>query len=78
MAQQKKHIRLKGAAEKREQALYYNQRHRARPLQLLLPGETMLTKLDHQKEWTTPTKVTGESTKPRSYVVEMQKGGTLA
>lgn len=70
MAQQK-HIRLKDAAEKRKQTFYYNQHHEARPLQLLLPGETVLTKLDRLKEWTTPAAV--KAPHLGFYDVEMQK-----
>lgn len=67
-------IRSKDTDEKQKQAFYFNQRHGARPLPSLKPGDPILIKLDHQKTWQTPAVVTGESITPRSYIIETPQG----
>ena len=70
-------VRNKDAMEKQKQAFYFNQRHGARPLPSLKPGDPVLMKLDHQKSWKTPAIVTGEGITPRSFVIETPQGATL-
>uniref|UniRef100_A0A3B3VJM5 Integrase catalytic domain-containing protein n=1 Tax=Poecilia latipinna TaxID=48699 RepID=A0A3B3VJM5_9TELE len=70
-------VRSKDANEKRRQAFYNNQRHSTKPLPPLKPGDAILSKLDHQNTWGTPAVVAGDSTTPRSYIVETHQGATL-
>uniref|UniRef100_A0A3Q1EIG7 Gypsy retrotransposon integrase-like protein 1 n=1 Tax=Acanthochromis polyacanthus TaxID=80966 RepID=A0A3Q1EIG7_9TELE len=70
-------VRSKDAKEKQKQAFYFNQRHGSRPLPPLKPGDSVLTKLDHQNVWGTPAVVTGDSTTPRSYDIVTDQGATL-
>lgn len=70
-------VKIKDAMEKAKQAFYYNRRHGARPLPALHRGDTVLTKLDHQKAWTTPATILSESSTPRSYVISTQQGNML-
>ncbi len=62
-------VKARDLMEKAKQAFYYNRRHGARPLPALCPGDTVLTKLDHEKAWTTPAVILSESSTPRSYVI---------
>ena len=73
----KQKVAAKDAAEKRKQTHYYNQRHGARSLPPLQPGDHVLTRLDNQKSWATPAEVKGEGITPRSYLVETEQGATL-
>ncbi|CAL9688340.1 unnamed protein product [Knipowitschia caucasica] len=70
-------VRSKDAREKQKQAFYFNQRHGTKLLPPLKPGDSVLSKLDHQNVWGSPAVVAGDSTTPRSYVIETQKGATL-
>ena len=67
-------IRQADAAAKQNQAYYYNRRNGVRSLPPLNPGDSVLTKLDGQKQWTKPAVVYGSSTTPRSYIVETAQG----
>lgn len=73
----KKTIMQKDAMEKAKQALYFNRRHGARPLPPLRPGDTIITKLDQEKTWTTPVVVSKECVTPRSYLLQTQHGAVL-
>ncbi len=70
-------VKARDLMGKAEQAFYYNRRHGARPLPALCPGDTVLTKLDHEKAWTTPAVILSESSTPRSYVISTQRGAML-
>uniref|UniRef100_A0A8C4ST07 Integrase catalytic domain-containing protein n=1 Tax=Erpetoichthys calabaricus TaxID=27687 RepID=A0A8C4ST07_ERPCA len=70
-------VRRKDSMEKQKQAFYFNRHNGARPLPSLRSGDAVLTKLDHQKTWGTAAVVRGESTTPRSFVIETHQGATL-
>lgn len=72
-----KAVRSKDTKEKEKQAFYFNLRHGAKPLPSLRPGDPVLVKLDHQHAWGTTAVITGDSTTPRSYVIETQQGTTM-
>ena len=72
-----KAVRNKDAKEKEKQAFYFNLRHGAKTLPSLKPGDPVLVKLDHQHAWRTPAVIAGDSSTPRSYVIETQQGATL-
>ncbi|KAI4890200.1 hypothetical protein NFI96_001996, partial [Prochilodus magdalenae] len=59
---------------KQRQAYYYNRRNGVQELPPLRLGDSVLTKLDGQKQWTTPAVVHSTSSTPRSYIVETSKG----
>ena len=67
-------IKQADAAAKQKQAYYYNRRNGVRILPPLSPGDTVLTKLDGQKQWRTPAVVHSVFPTPRSYVVETDQG----
>lgn len=68
---------LKDKIEKDRQAFYYNRRNGAKNLSTLRPGDTVLTKLDHEKVWASPAVIRQESVTPRSYVIETEQGAVL-
>ncbi len=70
-------VKARDLMEKAKQAFYYNRHHGARPLPTLCPGDAVLTKLDHEKAWTTPAVILSESSTPRSYVISTQRGAML-
>uniref|UniRef100_A0A3B3I785 Gypsy retrotransposon integrase-like protein 1 n=1 Tax=Oryzias latipes TaxID=8090 RepID=A0A3B3I785_ORYLA len=70
----RKAVFQRDAVEKTKQAFYYNRRHGARPLPVLRPGDTVLTKLDQEKNWSTPAVVSKECITPRSYLLETPQG----
>lgn len=47
---------------KAKQAHYFNRCHGAKSLPSLQPGDTLLSKLDHEKLWSLPAVISGEST----------------
>lgn len=67
----------KDRKEKAKQAYYYNRRHGARPLPALRPGDVVLSKLDHERSWSSPAVVAGEGITPRSFVIRTQHGAEL-
>ncbi|XP_036071757.1 uncharacterized protein K02A2.6-like [Oryzias melastigma] len=70
----RKAVFQRDAAEKTKQAFYYNRRHGAKPLPALRPGDTVVTKLDQEKNWSTPAVVSKEIITPRSYLLETPQG----
>lgn len=68
---------LKDKTEKDRQAFYYNCCNGAKNLSMLRPGDTVLTKLDHEKVWVSPAVIRRESVTPRSYVIETEQGAVL-
>jgi len=73
----RKTVKQKDASEKAKQAFYYNRRHGARHLPARQPGDTVYTKLDHEKAWKTPEVVSKECVTPRSYLINTQEGSVL-
>lgn len=73
----RKSVMLKDKIEKDRQAFYYNRRNGAKNLSTLRPGDTVLTKLDHEKVWASPAVIRHESVTPRSYVIETEQGAVL-
>ena len=74
----RKAVRENDVKQKAVQAHYYNRRHGARPLPALCPGDTVFTKLDHEKSWSTPAVVSDEAAATqRSYIVATQEGAVL-
>lgn len=67
-------IQLADASAKLKQAHFYNHRNGVQCLPPLSPGDPVLTKLDGQKQWTTPADVQSASSTPRSYIVETAQG----
>uniref|UniRef100_A0A671U8K1 Gypsy retrotransposon integrase-like protein 1 n=1 Tax=Sparus aurata TaxID=8175 RepID=A0A671U8K1_SPAAU len=67
----------KDRKEKAKQAYYFNRRHGARPLPALRPGDVVLSKLDHERSWSSPAVVAGEGITPRSFVIRTQHGAEL-
>lgn len=59
---------------KQKQAYHYNRRNGVQSLPPLSPGDSVLTKLDGQKRWSTPAVVQGTSSTPRSYILETALG----
>ena len=53
---------------------YHDQRHGAKPLQPLHPGNPVLVKTDEQKGWSEKGIVQGEADAPRSYNIETKSG----
>lgn len=66
-------VRQCDAKSKTRNKLYYDRRHGVFPLPELRPGEVVLQKLPHDKEWNTPATVVRKCN-PRSYIVENQFG----
>ncbi|PVD27865.1 hypothetical protein C0Q70_10440 [Pomacea canaliculata] len=51
----------------------FDKRHGARPLDELLPGDTVLQKLDGEKHWRSPAVILQQCA-PRSYIVQTPRG----
>lgn len=54
-------------------AHYFSHRHGARLFPALQPGDIVLSKLDHDKSWSLPVVISGESTTPRSFIIRAQQ-----
>ena len=63
-------VRVTDNKTKKSYAKFYNNRHGAKPLHPLNPGDQVLLKLDHQKGWNTEGKVLEKLSSPCSYTVE--------
>ena len=70
-------VREKNRREKCEVAFYYNLRHGARSLPVLRAGDTVLSKLDHEKQQSLPAVISSETTTPRSFIIRTQQGAEL-
>lgn len=70
---EKEEIKRTDAAAKQMQAYHYNKRNRVRSLSLMKPGDSVLMKLDNEKQWTTLGSVSRVSY--ASYVVNTAQGG---
>ncbi len=73
----RKSVMLKDKIEKDRQAFYYNRCNGATNLSTLRPGDTVLTKLDHEKVWASPAVIRQETVTPRSFVIETEQGAVL-
>ena len=67
-------IRQSDKAAKGTYKLNYDRRHGARALPALQPGQPVLVKLDHEKQWIKPATVVSTSKDNRSYIVETEDG----
>ena len=63
-------IRESDRDAKQKYKFYYDKRHGARELTDLVPGDDVLTKLDHEKGWSKPAKVIQSDGYNRSYVLQ--------
>ena len=70
-------VKNKDRSEKFKHAYYFNRRHGARALPVLQPGDTVYSKLDHEKSWSRPATVQGESMTPRSIIITTSQGTEL-
>ena len=61
-------------AVKSQNQHYYDQRHGARPLPPLKPGDLVRVKDEQQAKWSSPMKVKGTADTPRSYRIETPHG----
>ena len=66
-------FRERDAIWKERQKNNYDRQHGTKPLQELLPKETVMIKLDNEKRWQQPAKVV-EKCAPRSYIVQTPTG----
>ena len=70
-------VRVTDNKTKKSYAKFYNNRHGAKPLHPLNPGDQVLLKLDHQKGWNTEGKVLEKLSSPCSYTVETSGTGSV-
>ena len=69
-------VRIQDTKTKETYSRNFNERHGARVLPELQPGDYVMTKLDNQKLWS-PATVVARTEEPRSYIINAKNQGEL-